>query len=70
MLFKKEKMIARLEREGRANLIDDEARKIMDNLDGCEANPINWLSITRGEPVVWVKGKDGIGEYANEEDCE
>ena len=70
MVFKKEKMIERLTKEGRANMITDEILAIMDNMDGCEASEQNWERQVKGEPVLYVYGKDGRGNYVNEEDCE
>lgn len=70
MVFKKAKMIERVTREGKANLIDDDVLKEMDNLDGQEVNPICWERMVHGEPVYWCIGKNGIGNYVNENDCE
>ena len=69
MVFSKQKMIDRITKEGRAELIDEQALKIMDNLDGCEASASCWERVVKDEPVLWVIGKDGNGEYVNEADC-
>lgn len=69
MVFKKERMVARLEREGRADLIDDEIRQIMDDLDGQEASTSCWNRRVYDEPVVLVVGKSGKSHYVNENDC-
>ena len=70
MEFSKQKMIERLEREGRAHLITNEVTAIMDNLDGQEASASNWERQVKGAPLLWVIGKVGKGEYVNERDCE
>lgn len=67
--FKKEKMIARLTEEGRADQITPDIIAIMDSLDGQPASHICWERQVMGEPVLWVIGKDGKGHYVNELDC-
>ncbi len=69
MKFSKAKMMARIEKAGMLDMVDDEAREIMDNLDGQEATASCWNRVVRGEPVLWVVGKNGKGEYVNELDC-
>lgn len=70
MKFCKDRMIARLTEEGRADAITDENLAIMDNLDGQEVNTTCWRRTVYDEPVYWVWGKDGHGQYVNENDCE
>lgn len=67
--FRKEMMVARLKAEGRANEITPEIEAIMDNLDEQEAFEGCWRRQVYGEPVLWVVGKDGSGEYVSENDC-
>ena len=69
MKFSKQKMIERLTKEGRADMITDEIMAIMDNLDGQEADASCWRRRVYEEPVYYVVGKDGKGEYVNENDC-
>ena len=69
MKFCKDRMIARLTEEGRADAITDEILAIMDNLDGQEVTAC-WPRTVYNEPVYWVVGKDGYGQYVNENDCE
>lgn len=69
MKFSKQLMIDRLTKEGRADQITDDIIAIMDNLDGQEANANCWNRRVMDEPVYWVVGKDGNGEYVNENDC-
>ena len=70
IVFRKELMMNRLIIEGRKDLVDDKALEIMDNLDGCAATKSCWRRVVHNEPVMWVVGKDGNGEYVNEKDCE
>ena len=70
LTFKKEKMIARLTADGRAEEITPEIVGIMDNLDGQAASASCWRRQVYDEPVLWVIGKDGKGEYVFEGDCE
>lgn len=69
MKFSKQMMIERLTAEGRADAITDGVIAIMDNLDGQEASASCWKRQVYGEPVLYVYGKDGQGEYVNEADC-
>ena len=69
MKFSKDKMVARLTKAGLADQITPDVIKIMDNLNGQQATASCWLRVVHGEPVYWVVGKDGHGEYVNEADC-
>lgn len=69
MRFSKDLMLKRLEAEGRLSEVDDESLAVMDNLDGQEATASCWNRVVYGEPVLYVKGKDGEGAYVNEADC-
>lgn len=69
MKFKKQLMINRLTKEGRADAITPEVLAIMDNIDGCEAHESCWSRRVKGEPVLWVVGRDGVGIEVNEADC-
>lgn len=69
MKFYKQRMIDRITREGRAGMIDAEVTRIMDNLDGQDADANCWRRVIYDEPVFYVIGKDGKGQYVNEEDC-
>ena len=62
-------MIDRITKEGRADMLDQKSLEIMDNLDGCEATAHNWENVVMDQPVLWVVGKNGKGEYVNELDC-
>ena len=70
MRFSKQKMIDRVTREGRADMIDKQSLEIMTKLDGKEATTHCWRRRVYGEPVLWVDLGNGEGEYVNEDDCE
>ena len=67
--FSKEKMIARVKREGREDLLDETTLAFMDNLDGQPCETSCWRRQVYQEPVYWCIGKDGEGAYVNENDC-
>ena len=69
MIFKKELMIARLKSEGREEEITKEDLEIMENLDGQPAIASCWLRVVHDTSVLWVVGRDGVGQYVNERDC-
>ena len=69
MRFSKQKMIDRITKEGRADMIDDEVIAIMDNLDGQEVHTNSWRRQVYGEPVLSCYGKDGKYYDVNENDC-
>lgn len=70
MKFSKQKMIERVTREGRADMINEDVLAIMDNLDGQETHENSWRRQIYDEPVLAVQGKDGRWFTVNEEDCE
>ena len=70
MIFRKQKMIDRVTREGRADMINDTVLAIMDKLDGKKATANCWRRQVYDEPVLWVDLGNGQGEYVNELDCE
>ena len=67
--FSKQRMIDRLKNEGLEDQITPEIIAIMDNLDGRNASASCWRRRVYDEPLLYVVGKDGIGEYVNEADC-
>ena len=69
MKFSKEMMIKRITEEGMAEMLDEPTLAIMDNLDGQEATASCWRRQVYMEPVLWVVGKNGEGNYVNEKDC-
>ena len=69
MKFSKQKMLDRIKAEGRMDLVGETELGIMDNLDGQPVKKICWDRAVKDEPVYWCVGKDGKGEYVNENDC-
>lgn len=68
--FRKEKMLARLEREGRMNEVTEEDIALMTELDGLTGSDYNWESVVHGNNLVWIE-KDGKGvAYVCAEDCD
>lgn len=69
MVFRKSKMIARLEKEGKAHLIDEESKQIMDKLDGKEAIKNDFKALIYDVEEYYVHTVDG--DYpVNKLDCE
>ena len=67
-IFSKQKMLDRLKEEGREHLVDDEAMKIMDMLDGKEAHKNDFKALVYGELEYFVKvGEDSYP--VNPNDC-
>ena len=69
MFFSKEKMIKRLESEGKGKQVTPEILAIMDNLDG---QPVSTNSSNRqvnDAPLYSCKGKDGKFYDVFEGDC-
>ena len=67
-VFSKDKMRARLEREGRAHLIDEESAKIMLMLDGREAIKNDFKALVHDELEYFVR-HDGKCYPVNPNDC-
>ena len=70
--FRKSKMLARLEREGRMAEVTPEDLDLMTRLDGKQGNDYNWASFVQDMPLVWIEaGKDvPKGAYVCLEDCD
>lgn len=70
MVFSAEKMLKRLEEEGRMNEVRKEDRELMEKLDGKVGNDYNWESFVHDKNLVWIeKGPDNPGAYVCREDC-
>ncbi len=76
-VFKGEKMLARLEKEGRMSEVRDCDFALIRFLDGKVGNDYNWESVVKGSPLVWIEGSDEIfegekfeGAYVALCDCE
>ena len=69
-VFRKQKMLDRLEKEGRSGDVNSEALKIMDKLDGKEALPNRWRQVVHQEENAYYVA---VGEEqipVNVLDCE
>lgn len=67
-VFSKQKMLDRLEREGRTHQIDEESRKIMDALDGKEAIKNDFKALIYDELEYFVR-HNGENFPVNPDDC-
>ena len=70
MVFRKDKMLRRLEADGRMNMVGNVEIAYMDNLDGCEVSSSCWDRQVRGLPVYSCTGRDGKTLSVYEGDCE
>ena len=64
VVFKAEKMLERVRREGKAEYLTDEIKAQIKALDGKEGTTSNWRNRVYGEDVVWIPRNplDGSGE--------
>ena len=71
MRFSKEKMLARLTKEGRMHMVEPEDLALMDKLDGKIGNDYNWESFVNGNNLVWIPADDELeeGAYVCRADC-
>lgn len=70
-IFRKQKMIDRLEKEGRITEVQKEDYELMDKLDGRKANDYNYRSFVYGDNLSWIEPFDDCeGAYVCTEDCE
>lgn len=71
LTFKAKKMIDRVIREGKGNLLDDDTRAKIMALDGEPANTYNWASIVHGDDVALISKTDSHPEtYVAVCDCD
>ena len=56
--FRADKMLQRLEKEGRMSEVIVEDRAFMQFLDGRKGNDYNWESFVNDNPLVWIDGTD------------
>lgn len=71
MVFKAQKMIDRITKEGRANLLDETTLKFIKSLDNKIGNTYNWRAQVYGEDVVYIeKDSDQDGTYVALCDCD
>lgn len=70
-IFRAEKMIARVTKEGMADLLDAETLEKIYKLDGKIGNDYNWESFVKGSDLVWIpKDEDTEGAYVARVDTE
>jgi hypothetical protein len=67
-VFSKQKMLERLEKEGRSHLVDEESANIMDALDGKEAFKNDFKALVYDELEYYVRYR-GQNFPVNPEDC-
>ena len=70
-IFRMSKMLARLEKEGRASEVTPQIMSIMRQLDGRTGTDYNWQSVVGDEPLVLINDDDvPQGLYVNVDDCD
>lgn len=70
MVFKKAKMLARIEKAGLLGMVDDEAISIMDKLDGREVKKNDFKALVYDQEEYYVTAEDGTNYPVNINDCE
>ena len=65
--FIAQKMIDRVKREGRGDMLTEETLGFIYSLDGKVGNDYNWRSVVKGEDLVWI---DSEKAYVARIDCE
>ena len=69
--FRAQKMLDRIAREGKQDLLDDKTRDFILSLDGEPAQDYNWQRFVHGDPVAWIEKTDKHeGAYVNICDCD
>lgn len=69
--FRKQKMLDRLAREGRMDLVGPDEMACMEMLDGLTGSDYNWRSQVYGEPLVLITHPiTGESIYVNAADCD
>lgn len=70
-IFRAQKMLDRIKREGLEHLLDDSCKELMEKLDGKEGDYYNWASTVCGEDVVWIPADgDRAGAFVAACDCD
>ena len=70
-IFRKAKMLARVEAEGKSDLLNDITRDIMDRLDGRPCEPNRWRQTVYGEKDAWFcTDATGLQYPVNINDCD
>lgn len=66
VVFRAAKMIERVKREGKGDMLDETTLAFINSLDGKEADTYNWASVVNGENLALIDGKT----YVNVADCD
>ena len=64
--FRAEKMLKRIQEEGRGYMLDNETVAKIKSLDGMRGNDYNWRAVVYNENVVLLED----GTYVNAADCD
>ena len=70
LIFRKEKMLARIEREGLMHLVGPTEQAAMDLLDGREVKPNLWRQTVHQEDAWYCTTADGEQFPVNPDDCD
>ena len=70
LVFSKEKMLKRLEAEGRLGEIEERSREIMDRIDGLEAEKNRFKALVYDEIEYYVRHPEIGNVPVNINDCE
>lgn len=69
-VFRKQKMLDRLKKEGRLNEVTEEAKSMMGKLDGLEAHPNRWRQTVHMEENAYYVCINDEQVPVNGLDCE
>ena len=70
-VFRAQKMLDRVKKEGKENLLDQQTIDFIWSLDGEIGNDYNWESFVNGNDMVWIPANDKHdGTYVALCDCE
>lgn len=71
LTFRADKMIDRVRREGKGDLLDEQTLAFIRKLDGKQADDYNWASVVKGEPLALIPADDDVTDtYVNVCDCD
>lgn len=69
MIFSKEKMLERLEKEDRLNMIDEQSREIMDKIDGLPVEKNHFKALVYDQLEFYVRHTEIGNVPVNINDC-
>ena len=71
LTFRAQKMIDRIRREGRGDMLDAQTLATINSLDGEPANDYNWEAVVHGEPLALIGANEKHDAmYVNVADCD